>query len=137
MLDEAVSVMAADHGIGQAHVLDLGLQLAPVMLGDLATEDDRDLVRLADGSIGVKQTFAEIVQGCAATEDEVVAVFDLREEQPVLAARMFSLSCGEEGREMRQPFLTTGHQIARGERVGEFLQAIGSCAACIRASCRG
>jgi hypothetical protein len=52
--------MAADHGIGQAHVLDLGLQLAPVMLGDLATEDDRDLVRLADGSIGVKQTFAEM-----------------------------------------------------------------------------
>jgi hypothetical protein len=52
----------------------------------------------------------------------------LREEQPVLAARMFSLSCGEEGREMRQPLLTAGHQIPRGERVGEFLQAIGSCA---------
>jgi hypothetical protein len=128
LLDEAVSVMAADHGIGQAHVLDLGLQLASVMLGDLATEDDGDLVRLADGSIGVEQTFAEIVQRGAAAEDEVVAVLDLREEQPVLAARMFSLSCGEEGREMRQPLLTAGHQIPRGERVGEFLQAIGSCA---------
>ena len=56
------------------------------------------------------------------------AVLDLREEQPVLAARMFSLSCGEEGREMRQPLLTAGHQIPRSERVGEFLQAIGSCA---------
>jgi hypothetical protein len=76
-----------------------GLQLASVMLSDLATEDDGDLVRLADGSIGVEQTFAEIIQRGAATEDEVVAVLDLREEQPVLAARMFSLSCGEEGRE--------------------------------------
>jgi hypothetical protein len=28
--------MAADHGIGQVHVLDLGLQLAPIVLGDLA-----------------------------------------------------------------------------------------------------
>ena len=128
LLDEAVSVMAADHRIGQVHVLDLGLQLAAIMLGDLATEDDGDLVRLADGSIGVEQTFAELVQRGAATEDQVVAELDLREEQPVLAARMFSLSCGEEGCEMRQPFLTAGHQIPRGERVGEFLQAIGCCA---------
>ena len=29
---------------------------------------------------------------------------------------------------MCQPLLTAGHQIPRGERVGEFLQAIGSCA---------
>src|SRR4029077_7533375 len=98
-----VSVMAADHGIGQAHVLDLGLQLASIMLGDLATEDDGILFGLADVSSGVEQTFAEIVQRGAAAEDEVVAVLDLREEQPVLTACMFSLSCGEEGREMRQP----------------------------------
>jgi hypothetical protein len=26
------------------------------------------------------------------------------------------------------PLLTAGHQIPRGERIGEFLQAIGSCA---------
>jgi hypothetical protein len=30
------------------------LQLAPIVLGDFATEDDRDLVRLSDGSIGVQ-----------------------------------------------------------------------------------
>jgi hypothetical protein len=47
------------------------------MLGDLSTEDDGDLVRLADGSIGVKQTFAEIVQRGAAAKDEVVALLDL------------------------------------------------------------
>src|SRR5579863_2306330 len=41
---------------------------------------------------------------------------------------MLSLSCGKEGREVRQPLLAAGHQIPRGERVGEFLQAIGSYA---------
>src|SRR5258705_8887992 len=61
-------------------------------------------------------------------KDEIVAVLDLREEQSVLAARMLSLSCGEEGREVRKPLLAAGHQIPRGERVGEVLQAIGSCA---------
>jgi hypothetical protein len=136
LLDKAVAVMAADHGIGQIHVLDLGFQLAPILLADFTTEDDGDFVRLADGSIGVKQTFAEIVQRRTATEDEVVAVLDLREEQPVLAARMFSLSGGEEGREMRQPLLTAGHQIPRSERVGEFLQAIGSWN-CKRGKSRG
>jgi hypothetical protein len=67
------------------------------------------VIRLASS-----RTFAEIIQRGAATEDEVVAVLDLREEQPVLAARMFPLSCGEEGREVRQPLLTAGHQIPRG-----------------------
>ena len=89
--------MAADYGIGQVHVLDLGLQLAPIVLGDLAAEDDRDLVRSSDGSIGVKQAFAEHVQCGAATEDEIVAELDLREEQPVLAARPLALTCAEEG----------------------------------------
>src|ERR1700740_3832257 len=103
VLDEAVTIMAADHGIGQVHVLDFGLQLASIVLGDFATEDDGNLVRLSDGSIGVKQTFAKIVQRRTATEDEVVGVLDLREEQPVLAARMPSLSSGEEGRAARQP----------------------------------
>jgi len=28
LFDEAVAVVAADHGIGQVHVFDLGLQLA-------------------------------------------------------------------------------------------------------------
>src|ERR1700732_2725277 len=59
---------------------------------------------------------------------EIVAVLDLREEQPMLAARVLALSCSEERREVRQPLLATGYQIARGKRVGEFLQAIGNCA---------
>jgi hypothetical protein len=53
--------------------------------------------RLSDGSIGIEQTLANLVQGRAATEDEVVAEFDLREEQPVAAPRLLLLSCGEKG----------------------------------------
>ena len=125
LLDEAVAVVAADHRVGQVHVFDLGLQLAPIMLGDLATEDHGDLVGLSDRSIGIEQALAEVVQGRATMEDEVVAELDLREEQPMLAARLLSLSCGEERREARQPLLAAGQQISRGERVGELLEAIG------------
>src|SRR3979411_3393189 len=99
------------------------------MLGDLAAKDHRDLLRLSDGSIGVRQAVAELVQGRATAEDEVVAEFDLREEQSVSATSLFSLSCGEKGCEVRQPLLTASHQISRNERVGERLQAIG-CRAC-------
>src|SRR6266576_1988912 len=89
------------------------------MLGDLAAKDHRDLLRLSDGSIGVEQTLTELVQGRTTAEDEVVAEFDLREEQSVSATGLFSLSCSEKGCEVRN------HQISRNERVGERLQAIG------------
>jgi len=68
------------------HVFDLGLQLAAVLLGDLATEDDGDLVRLADRAVGVAQPLAELVECGAPIKDQVVAEFDLREEPPVLTA---------------------------------------------------
>src|SRR3979409_705446 len=99
------------------------------MLGDLAAKDHRDLLRLSDGSIGVEQTLAELFQGRASAEDEVVAEFDLREEQSVSATSLFSLSCGEKGCEVRQPLLTQSNEICGNERVGERLQAIG-CRAC-------
>jgi hypothetical protein len=44
------------------HVLDLGSQVAAVMLGDFAAEDDRDLVGLADRAVGVEQTLAQLVE---------------------------------------------------------------------------
>src|SRR2546421_11851515 len=95
------------------------------MLGDLAAKDHRDLLRLSDGSIGVEQTLTELVQGRTTAEDEVVAEFDLREEQSVSATGLFSLSCSEKGCEVRKPLSTASHEISRNERVGERLQAIG------------
>src|ERR1700719_1176637 len=95
------------------------------MLGDLAAKDHRDLLRLSDGSIGVEQTLAELVQGRATAEDEVVAEFDLREEQSVREPSLCALSGGKKSCEVRKPLLTASHQISRNEGVGERLQAIG------------
>src|SRR5262249_22565393 len=75
----------------------LGLELALVGLGEPATEDRRDFIGPADGAIGIEQAFAEVIQGGSALEDQVVAVFDLAEEQAVFTAGMFTLSAGKEG----------------------------------------
>jgi hypothetical protein len=86
----------------------LGLQLAPMMFADPATEDDGDLVGLADCSISIKQPLPEAVQRCPATKDEIVAELDLREEQPMLTACLLSLFRSKEGRQPRQPLLAAG-----------------------------
>ena len=39
LLDEAVAIVAGNYRIWKVHVLDLGLQLAPILLGHFATED--------------------------------------------------------------------------------------------------
>jgi hypothetical protein len=44
------------------------LEFAPVKLGPLASENRRDLVGLADGTIGIEQPLAQTVQGGAAAE---------------------------------------------------------------------
>jgi hypothetical protein len=135
LLDKAVAVMAADDRVGQVDVFDLGLQLAAVLLGDLATEDDRDLVRLADCAVGVEQSLAELVESGSPIKDQVVAEFDLRKEQPVLTAALPALSVAEEWREAGQPFLAAARQIFRGQGIGQFLKAArGRCTARRRSS---
>jgi hypothetical protein len=59
------------------HVLDLGLQLAAVLLGDFAAEDDDDLVRLADRAVSVEQSLAQLFEGGPPVKDQIVAKFDL------------------------------------------------------------
>jgi len=97
LLDEAVAIMTADNGVGQIHVFDDGLELSAVLFRDLAAEDHSDLVGLSDGSIGVQQPISHAIQCDAAAEDEVVAEFNLGEEQPMLATSVFAFSFGEEG----------------------------------------
>jgi hypothetical protein len=70
---------------------------------DPATEDHGDPVALSDRSIGIKQPLPKVVQCRAAMKDQVIAELDLREEQPMLAARFLSLFRSEEGGEPRQP----------------------------------
>ena len=115
LLDEAIAVMAADYRIGQVHIFDFGLQLASIMLADSAAKDDGDLVRLSDGSVGVKQSLAEVIQRRPATEDEVVAKLDLREEQPMLTACFRSLLCRERTA-LAAPAIFGRRSIAHGNR---------------------
>jgi hypothetical protein len=69
--------------------------------------------------------FASIqrIQRRPATEDQVVAVFHLSEEQPVLASGLFAFLFLEEGRECGQPLASASQQIAGGERIAQLLQA--------------
>ena len=74
-----------------------------MLFGDLATEDDGDLVGLADRAVGVEQTLAQLVEGGPPTKDQVVAEFDLREEQSVLTTGLPALFVAEERCEASQP----------------------------------
>jgi hypothetical protein len=60
---------------------------------------------LTDRAIGVKQAFAQFVQRRAASEDEIVAELDLREEQPMLATALLPFPGSKEWSKARQPFL--------------------------------
>ena len=48
LFDETVSVMTADHGIGQVHILDYRLQLPAILFGDLPSEGRAGSVRSAE-----------------------------------------------------------------------------------------
>ena len=113
LFDEAVAVMAADHRVWQVHLLDFGLELAAIALGQPMAEDGGDLVRLANGAIGVEQPLAEPIEGGAAMEHEIVAEFDLGEEQPMAATGLIVLDGGEERREAGEPLLAAADEIAR------------------------
>ena len=99
LFDKALAVVAADDRVGQLDVFDDGLQLAAILLGHLASKDGGDLVGLADGAVGIQQTFAESIQSGATMEDEVVAVLHLSKKQAMLAAGLSALLVGEERRE--------------------------------------
>ena len=54
LLEEAVSIMAANHRVRKIQILDDGLKLSLVLLSDFATEDRSDLIRLADRAVGIQ-----------------------------------------------------------------------------------
>src|SRR5215469_267787 len=58
-------------------------------------------------------------------EDEVVAIFNLGEEQPMPAARLSAFLLAEEGGECGEPLVSANGQIAAAQRIGQFLQALG------------
>lgn len=85
-LGKAMAVVGTDDGVGEIEILDDGLELAPIAVGDLAPQDRGEFRWLADGAIGIEQARPESVQGCAAAKDQVVANFNLREKETMLTS---------------------------------------------------
>ena len=86
------------------------------------------LVRLPDGAVDVERALAELVESASPIKDQVVAEFDLREEQPVLTAALPALSVAEERREAGRPFPAAPGQVFRDQGVGQFLKPLGGAA---------
>src|SRR6266566_7528671 len=122
LFDESVAVVAANHRVGEVQVLDHRLQPPAISPRDLAAEDHRDLLRLADGAVGIQQPLAQGIEGGPPMEDQVVAILDLGKEQPVLAAGVDVLLLGEEWSEAGQPLLPAARQVACRQGVRQLLQ---------------
>lgn len=128
LLDESVAVVAADDGVREIEVFDHRLQLAAITLADLAAKDGGDLMRLADGAIGVQEALSQSVQASPAAEDEIVAILDLGKEQAMLTPCLLAFGGGKERGEISEPLLAAGQQILGAEGIGQFLQALGMAA---------
>jgi hypothetical protein len=64
LFDKAVSIVATNHWVRKIKILDDGLKLPLVLFSDLATEDHGDFVGLADRTVSIQQSLAELIQ-CA------------------------------------------------------------------------
>jgi len=92
------------------------------VFGDFPPEDDGDLVGLPEGAIGIQQSLAQLIEGRAATEDEVVTILNLGKEEAMLTTGLFALALAEEGGKSIQP-LAAAEQQAEG--IGQLLQPFG------------
>ena len=88
LFEGAVCVVSANHGVRQIEVFDDGLKLSLVVLGNLAAEDGGDLLWLADGAVGIQESLVQLIQCGPAMKNEVVAIFDLGEKEPVLTPQL-------------------------------------------------
>src|ERR1700675_1157338 len=115
--------MATNHRVRKIKIFNDGLKLPLVVLGDLATEDHGDFFRLADGTVGIQQSLAVLIQRRPTVKDQVVAIFDLCKEEPVLTARFFTFAFFEEWSQTGEPFLPATQQRSRLKRSGRLADA--------------
>jgi hypothetical protein len=68
-------------------------------------------------------------------KDQVVAIFDLCKEEPVLTARFFAFAFFEEWSQIGEPFLPATQQVVGGQGIYQFLKLLRMAAfeECIRA----
>lgn len=124
LFDEAVLVVTADDRIGELHIVDAAFELARMCSVDTATKDHGEFIGLSDLAIGIEQPLSQSVEACATVEDEVVAVFDLGEEELMPQSRMLFLR-SEEQDELVQPLVDTATNLLWGQGIGKTLQGVG------------
>src|SRR3984893_8775022 len=127
--------MATDHWVRKIKIFNDGLQLSLVVFSDLATKDHGNFFRLADGAIGIQQSLAELIKCRPPVKDQVVAIFDLSKEEPVLTARFLTFAFFEEWSQTGKPFLPATQQVVGGQGICQFLKLVRMAAfeECIRA----
>jgi hypothetical protein len=65
-----------------------------------------------------------LIQCSPPVKDQVVTVFHLREEEPMLTAATFAFAFFEEWSQTGQPFLPTAEQIIGGQGICQFLELL-------------
>jgi hypothetical protein len=121
--DRALTVVTANDGIRHVQIGNDGFELAAMACGDLPANDDGERGGLADGAVRVEEPLAERVQRGPTTEDQVVAVLDLGQKQPMLTRSVCAFGGREERREGAQPLLRATLEVTRGEGIGPRLSA--------------
>src|SRR5437660_2512720 len=102
---------------------------AGARVGDVvaAAEDDGQLVGMTQAAVGVEQAVAEVVEGLAILEDEVVAVFHLAHVQ-LLAVTLLTLLGAKEWQQPRHPGMHRLDDVFGSEGIAELLQTLGPLA---------
>jgi hypothetical protein len=122
LLKETVSIVSANHRVRKMDIFDHGLKLSLVVLGDLATEDDGNLVGLTDHSVGIQESVAQLIECGPAVKNEVVAKLHLGEEEPVLAAATFAFALFEERSQTGRLFLPAAEQVVGAQAICQLLE---------------
>jgi hypothetical protein len=84
--------VSANDRIRKIQILDDGLKLSLVVLGDPTTEDGGDFFGLADGAVVIQESLVQVIQCGTPVKDEVVAILHL-----VLTTASFAFAVFKEG----------------------------------------
>src|ERR1700761_2672055 len=124
LFDKAMAIMATDDRIGQPNIFDDGLQFAFIVLGDLAAKDRGNFIGLTNGAIGIQEPGSKLIERCPATKDQIVTIFHLGKEKPVLATGSFTFALFEKWSQTGEPFLSATQKIVCSQRIGQLLKLL-------------
>src|SRR4029077_9449729 len=118
------AIMATDRRIGQPNIFDDGLQFAFIVLGDLAAKDRGKFYRADQWCDWHPRAGSKLIERCPATKDQIVTIFHLGKEKPVLATGSFTFALFEKWSQTGEPFLAATQKIVCSQRIGQLLKLL-------------